>query len=84
MHSVFVTKALVLVVLTGIADSSCTVLWTTSFFTTLLSLLESTGVVYDSSISNLWTFDFKLAKSTFLGNFDVLVPVANFKLDFVV
>ena len=32
---------------------------------------------------NLRTFDFKLAKSTFLGNFDVLVPVANFKLDFV-
>ena len=38
---------------------------TKSFFTTLLSLLKSTGTGTNSSISNSSTSDFKLAKSVF-------------------
>ena len=38
------------------------VILTTSFFTTLLNLLKSTGVVFNFTISNLSTLLFKLLK----------------------
>ena len=41
-------------------------LLTKSVFTTLLSLLKSTWLVINLSISNLSTSDFKLAKSQFV------------------
>ena len=44
---------------------SHTVFLTTSFFTTSLSLLESTGTGANLSMSNLWTLIFKLAKFLF-------------------
>ena len=57
---------------------------TTSVFTTSLSLLKSTGTDFylsasnsdNLSISNLSTTSFKLAKSSFLANWDVSTPVA--------
>ena len=45
---------------------------------TWLSLLKSIGVV-----SNVTTFDFKLAKSTFLANLDAMMPVTFLKSDYV-
>ena len=71
---------------------------TTLFFTTLLSLVKSTGVVSNFLISNLSTLlfklpeplgisdstlDSKLAKSSFLWNYDVSTPVALLKSPFV-
>ena len=44
---------------------------TTSFFTTLLSLLKSTGTVANLSISNLSTSVFKLDRFVFNANFEV-------------
>ena len=61
----------------------------TSFFTTSLSILKSTGASTRAStfsdflISNLSTSNFELAKSTFLENFDASKPVAYFKSAFV-
>ena len=49
---------------------------TTSFFTTSLSLLKSTGAGTNSSISNLSISAFKLAKSDFAASLDVSIPVA--------
>ena len=51
--------------------------------TTSLRLLKSTGTDTNLSTSNLYALDFKLAKSTFLTNFDVSKPVAFFKSVFV-
>ena len=45
---------------------------TKSLFTTLLSLLKSTGTVSNFSMSNLSASGFKLAKS----HFDVPTPIA--------
>ena len=56
---------------------------TTFLFTTLLSLLKSTGTVCNLSASNLATFHLKLAKSFFLTNCDVSMPVAPFQSHFV-
>ena len=53
------------------------------FTTLLLSLHKSARVISNLSISNLSTPDFKLAKSEFLANSDVLMSVALFKSDFV-
>ena len=53
------TKSLVsvvLILLTLLTNSLYSVFLTTSFFTTLLSLLKSIGVVCYSPISNLSTF----------------------------
>ena len=50
---------------------------TTLLFTTLLSSLKSTVV------SNLSTSDFKMTKSISLANFDVSMPVALLKSDFI-
>ena len=46
---------------------------TTSFFTTSLSLLESTGTSANLSISFLSTSVFKLAKFVFNAKFEVLI-----------
>ena len=46
-------------------DVSYTVFLTTTFFTTSLSLLKSTGTGTNSSISNLSASVFKLAKFVF-------------------
>ena len=45
-----------------ITNSSYTVFLTTSFFTSLLSLLESSGVVYNFPMFNLSTLLFKFHK----------------------
>ena len=49
--------------LTFSSSSSCSVFLTTSFFTALLSLPKSTGVVSNFSISSWFTLRFKLLKS---------------------
>ena len=41
-------------------------------------MLKSLGIFFNLSISKLSTLDFKLAKSTFLANFDVSTPAAFF------
>ena len=48
-------------------------------FTTLLSLLKSTGTVFNLSASILLTPAFKVIKSDFAANLEVSVPVAFFK-----
>ena len=63
---------------TFLTNSSYKVFLTIPVFTASLRLLKSTGVVSNSSISNLSIFNFKLAKSAFLANFDVSTPVAFF------
>ena len=60
-----------------------TVFLTTSFLTTSISLLKSTGGVFKSPISNLSISDFKPAKSVFWANVDVSTTVAFFKSDYV-
>ena len=60
---------------------------TTSFFTTSLISLKSTGTAFNlstsnsdnSSIPNLLTPDFRVAKSSFLANRNASTPVAFFK-----
>ena len=66
----FLTKLLVsvlLILLTFLTNSLYSVFLTTSFFTTLLSLLKSTEAVFNLPVSNLSTLFFKLVKplSTF-------------------
>ena len=48
-----------------------------SFFTTLLSL-KLARVLPNLSVSNLLTFDFKLARSTFSFNFNLPIPIVSF------
>ena len=52
---------------------------TTSLFTKLLSLLKSTGTVYNFSTSLLYNSAFKLGKSDFTARLDVSIPTAFFK-----
>ena len=49
----------------------------------MLSLLKSTGTVFNLSTSILSTSAFKLAKSDFAANLEVSTPVAFFKSAFV-
>ena len=56
---------------------------TTSIFTIPLSLLQLTGVVSNSSMSNLSVSDLKLAKAIFLANFDVSTSFVLLKSDFL-
>ena len=83
----FLTTSGIDVVKTGIDNIatglSYTVFLTTSFFTTSLSLLKSTGTGTNLSISNLSTSVFKLTKSDCAANLDASVPVAFFKSAFV-
>ena len=48
----------------------------TLLFTASFALFKPTEVVFNSSISNLSTSDYKLAASTILANFDESAPVA--------
>ena len=83
----FLAKSLVPVVsttLTFLTSSSYTVFLTTSFSTTLFSLLKSARVVSKLPISDLSISYFKLAKSTFLANSNISTPAAFFMSDFVV
>ena len=59
-----------------LTNSSNTVVLATSFFTALLILLKSMGVVSNLLMSDLLRFNFKLAKSAFLENFDILMHVS--------
>ena len=61
-YLVFKTNPLVSILFTLATNLSYTVFLTTSFFTASLSLLKSTGTGINSSISNLSTSVFKLAK----------------------
>ena len=71
-YSVFKTNPLVSILFTLVTNLSYAVFLTTSFFTTSLSLLKSTGTGTNLSISNLSTSVFKLAK------FD-LVQILNYQ-----
>ena len=51
--------------------------------TTLLGLLKLAGTVFGLSASILSAWDFKLAKSAFLANFDASMAASPFKSDFV-
>ena len=62
---------------------SYTVFLTTSFFTTSLSLLKSTGTGANLSMSNLSTSVFRLAKSVFSAKFEVSTCVTCFRSVFV-
>ena len=56
---------------------------TFNLFALLSKLFKPVGTFSSLSLSNLPTSDFKLAKSTFLANFDVLTTVALLKYAFV-
>ena len=62
--------------LTFLTDLSYTIFLRTSFFTTSLSFLKSVEKVFDSSMSNQLTSDFK--NHVFLANCHVSTPVASF------
>ena len=64
-------------------DLSYTAFLTTSFFTTSLSSLKSTGTCTNFSISNVSTSVFKRAKFDFSAKLEVSIPVASFKSAFV-
>ena len=51
--------------------------------TLFFKLIELVGTFFNLSISNFSLLDFKLAKPTFLANFDVSTPVAVLKSAFV-
>ena len=69
-YLVFKTKLLVSI-LFSLATNYYKSFLTTSFFTTPLSLLKSTGTGTNLSISNLSTLVFKLAKFVFNAKLDV-------------
>ena len=56
---------------------------TSNLSSLLFKLLKPLGTVFNLSISKLSASDFKLSKSTFLGNFDVSTRAAFFKFAFV-
>ena len=64
-YLIFKTNPLVSILFTFATNLSYTVFLTTSFFTTSLSLLKSTGTGTNLSRSNLHTLAFKLTKSDF-------------------
>ena len=70
-HIAFKTNQLVSIFSTFSTNLSYTAFSTTSSFTTLLSLLKSTGTGINLSISNLSTSVFKLAKFDFSTKLEV-------------
>ena len=64
-YLVFKTNALISILFALATNLSYTVFLTTSFFTRSLSLLKSTGTGANSSVSNLSTSGFRLAKFVF-------------------
>ena len=75
-YLVFKTNRLVSILFTWAANLSYTVFLTNSLFTTLLSLLKSTGTVFNLSTSILSISAFRLAKSDFDAKLDLSTPVA--------
>ena len=71
LYLVVNTKSLVSILFTLVTILLYSVLLTTSFFTTLLSLLKSLGIGTNLSMSNLSTSVFKLAKFVFNAKFEV-------------
>ena len=71
LYLVFNTKSLVSILSTFATNLLYTVFLTTSFFTTSLNLLKSTGIVTNLSISNLSTSVFKLAQFVFHAKLEV-------------
>ena len=69
--SVFNTKSLASILFTLATNLSYTSFLTTSFFTTSLNLLKSTGTGTNLSISNLSTSLFKLDKFVFNAKLEV-------------
>ena len=80
---VYKTNLLVSILFTLVTSLSYTGFLATSLFTTLLSLLKSTGTVYNLRTSIRSSSDFKLAKSDFAANLDVSIPVTFFNSVFV-
>ena len=70
-YLVFNTNALVSILFTSATSLSYIVFLTTSFFTTLLSLLKSTGTSANLSISDLSISVFRLAKFDFNAKLEV-------------
>ena len=68
-----------LILFTLATSLSYTVFLTTSFFTTSLNLLKSTGTGTNLSISNLSTSVFKLAKFDFNAKLEVSILLYNLK-----
>ena len=81
-YLVFKTNALVSILFTFAANLSYTVFLTT-FFTTSLSLLKSTGTGANLSMSNLSTSVFKLAKFVFNAKLEVSTSVMFYRPVFV-
>ena len=77
-HLVFKTNLLVSILFTISTNLSYTVFLTNSLFTTLLSLLKSTGTVFNLSISILSISAYRLAESDFATRLDESTPVAFF------
>ena len=73
--TLFFTKSLSLLKST----EAGTYLLTSNLSTLLFELLKLVGTFSNLSISNLSILDFKLAKSTFLANFNESTPTAFFK-----
>ena len=65
LYLAFITKSLVSIFSTFAANLTYTVFLTTSFFTTSLSLLKSSGTGANLSMSNLSTSVFRLVKFYF-------------------
>ena len=72
-YLVFKTKPLVSKLFTLVTYLSYISFLTTSFFTTSLSLLKSTGTGTDLSTSNLSTSVFKLSRFVFNANLEVSI-----------
>ena len=71
LYLVFHTKSLVSILFSFANSLSYTVSLTTSFFTTSLNLLKSTGTGANLSMSNLSTLVFRLAKFVFSAKLEV-------------
>ena len=71
LYLVFSAKSLVSILFTFATNLSYTVFLMTSFFTTSLSLLKSTGTGANLSMSNLSTSVYKLAKFVFSAKLEV-------------
>ena len=74
----FSNNLLASIALTFLTNSAYTIFLINFFFTTLLSLLKSTGPAFSFSSSNLSSSDFRLVKSFFLANFNVSTPATFF------
>ena len=78
----FRTNALASILFTLATNLSHTAFLATSFFTTLLSLLKSTGTGTNFSLQNLYISAFKLAKSDLEASLDLPIYVAFLKSAF--